>query len=221
MPQEMTGPWYAPDAHHASALPAMRQTRAQRNPVVQAIVPSSGQHGGWLDTHRMGRLTRALQNIMPSGVFSSNQHDGSSPQRLLAPKHGPDVTHSHLPVLWALVAGTAIYSSACLMRSMVRTSAHDHPCPSPCSLCMPVPTWQALPQAQWRCGNPNCSRRGRIRSITVDGRQLCLRCGVWSMRHENGMWGVPTGRTAWWQRAWRGRQALCCLRDAGLFKART
>ncbi len=75
-------------------------------------------------------------------------------------------------------------------------------------------------QAVWRCANPNCARRGRIRRICVGKHELCLRCGVWAMRHEHGMWGTRQGRAAWWQRAWGGRELLCLLRDAGLFRAR-
>ena len=72
----------------------------------------------------------------------------------------------------------------------------------------------------WRCTNPNCARRGRgSRRMSMARDSLCLRCGVWAMRHQGGMWGVPTGRTAWWQRMPAGRRLMCLLRDAGLSRA--
>lgn len=182
-------------------------------------MPTPAPPVGWLGFQRRGRLTTAPQHVIPAGASNLNHDPGSPLQQQLGPKHWHGVIYSHVPALWALLAGVAVYSSACLALSMVMMPCLFSLLSYSSPLCMLVQRCQALPQAQWRCGNPNCSRRGKIRSINVDGHQLCLRCGVWAMRHDNGMWGVPSGHAAWWQHAWHGREILCFLRDAGLLWA--
>ena len=74
-------------------------------------------------------------------------------------------------------------------------------------------------QGAWRCANPNCARRGRVRRQRWRDLPLCGRCGQAAARTAGGLWGG--GAVAMLCRAApAARLALCLLRDAGLLRAR-
>lgn len=158
---------------------------------VQAII-APGHGGGRLHFAKQlqAHLATALQHIVPS----PEQHSALlGLLQLLGGGQWQTHAWTNAPVLGALLAALlCLYCGACLCRSL----------------------------RVWRCTNPNCARRGRgSRRMSMAKDSLCLRCGVWAARHQGGVWGVPAGRAAWWQRMPGGRRLKCLLRDAGLTRA--
>lgn len=70
-------------------------------------------------------------------------------------------------------------------------------------------------QMTWRCGNPCCARRGKVKRRHIGGCTMCQRCGQWAVRHSGQLWGTQAARPAW-QRLPGGRACMCLLRDMGL-----
>ena len=161
--------------------------------MVQAII--NPRHGGGhphFAEHLQAHLATALQHILPARGRQPLWTLLGMPQYLRGGQWQS--------AAWATAPVLAILLAALL-----------------CLRCG-VRLWRSL--RVWRCTNPNCARRGRgSRRMSMARDSLCLRCGVWASRHQGRVWGVPAGRTAWWQRVPAGRRLRCLLRDAGLSRA--
>ena len=75
-------------------------------------------------------------------------------------------------------------------------------------------------QMVWRCGNPCCARRGKLKRRHISGCTMCWRCAQWATRHDGQFWGTRAAQRPAWARLPGGRACMCLLRDMGLGFAR-
>ena len=78
---------------------------------------------------------------------------------------------------------------------------------------------ELIVQMTWRCGNPCCAQRGKVKRRHIGSFTMCQRCGQWAVRHGGQFWGTRAAPPAW-QQLPGGRAFMCLLRDMGLGFAR-
>ncbi len=78
---------------------------------------------------------------------------------------------------------------------------------------------ELIVQMTWRCGNPCCAQRGKVKRRHIGSFTMCQRCGQWAVGHGGQFWGAWATRPVW-QQLPGGRAFMCLLRDMGLGYAR-
>ena len=50
---------------------------------------------------------------------------------------------------------------------------------------------ELIVQMTWRCGNPCCAQRGKVKRRHIGSFTMCQRCGQWAMAGSSGAPGQP------------------------------